>query len=81
MRPPASPSGWLLGAVAHFDALTDVADLVIARLANAAADGDATALEEIAEVRRRLREIDGRDEAFVAALSSALSGRAAELTP
>ena len=81
MRLPASPSGWLLGAVAHFDALTDVADLVIARLASASAEGDATALDEIAQVRRRLREIDGRDEASVAALSSVLSRRAAELTP
>jgi hypothetical protein len=80
MRPPAPPSGWLLGAVAQFDALTDVADLVIAQLANAAAEGDANALDEIVEVRRQVREVDGRDEASITALSSALSERAAELS-
>jgi hypothetical protein len=81
MRPPAPPSGWLLGAVANFDALTDLADLVIARLAKAAAEGDARALDEIVEVHRQVREVDGRDEASVTALSSALSERAAELSP
>jgi hypothetical protein len=81
MRPPAPPSGWLLGAAAHFDALTDVADLVIARLAKAAAADDTTALDEIVEVRRQVREVDGRDEASITALSAALSERAAELSP
>ena len=81
MRPPAPPSGWLLGAVAQFDALTDVADLVIARLTEAAAEGDPKAVNEIVEVHRQVREVDGRDEASITALSSALSKRAAELTP
>jgi hypothetical protein len=81
MRPPAPPSGWLLGASAQFDALTDVADLVIARLAKAATEGDPKAAAEIVEVRRQVREVDGRDEASITALSSALSERAAELSP
>lgn len=79
MHPPATPSGWLLGAAAQFDALTDLADDVIARLAGAARDGDASAVDEIADIRRRMRTLDGLDDSAVAALATKLTQRAMEL--
>lgn len=81
MRPPATPSGWLLGTIAQFDALTDIANLVIARLTEVAAAGNAAALNEISGVRRQLREVDPRDATSVTTLASSLSRRAAELEP
>lgn len=81
MRPPAIPSGWLLGTIAQFDALTDLANLVIARLAEAAADGNSAASNEIIRVRRGLREVDPRDATSITTLASSLSQRAAELGP
>jgi hypothetical protein len=81
MRPPATPSGWLLGTVAQFDAFTDLANLVIARLAEAAAEGNSAALNEISGVRRELQEVDPRDAASIATLASELSRRADELEP
>lgn len=81
MRPPATPSGWLLGTIAQFDALTDLANLVIARLTEAAADGNSAASNEIIRVRRGLREVDPRDATSVTTFASSLSQRAAELGP
>ncbi|WP_141935730.1 hypothetical protein [Microbacterium sp. SLBN-154] len=81
MRPPATPSGWLLGTIAQFDALTDLTNLVIARLTEAAADGNSAASDEIIRVRRGLRKVDPRDATSATTLASSLSQRAAELGP
>ncbi|WJL97054.1 hypothetical protein QSU92_07785 [Microbacterium sp. ET2] len=81
MRPPAIPSGWLLSTIAQFDALTDLANLVIARLAEAAADGNSAASNEIIWLRGGLREVDPRDATSITTLASSLSQRAAELGP
>lgn len=81
MRPPATPSGWLLGTVVQFDALTDMANFVIAHLMEAAAEGNSAVLNEISEVRRELRQVDPRDAASITAVASELSRRAVELEP
>lgn len=75
MHPIAKPSGWLLGAVAQFDSMTDLADRVIAQLATRGATA------EIVELRRRMREVDGRDEGSVTALAAEFRQRASELAP
>lgn len=73
MYPIVLASGWLLGAIPQFDAMTDRADHVIARLTTL------SEADEIVLIRRRVREVDPLDEASVTELSEALAKRAAEL--
>ncbi|MET0884886.1 MAG: hypothetical protein ABWX92_00420 [Mycetocola sp.] len=81
MHPPANDSaGWLLGSVAEFDGLIDATDHVIGLLAVAGRTGDTGAVAEIADLHRRVRELDGSDTVSVRNFADELARRAAELT-
>jgi hypothetical protein len=81
MHPTANDSaGWLLSPVAEFDGLIDATDRLIGLLAVAARTGDADAAAEIADLHRRVRELDGFDKVSVRDFADELARRAAELT-
>ena len=81
MHPTANDSaGWLLSPVAEFGALIDATDRLIGLLAVAARTGDADAAAEIADLHRRVRELDGFDQVSVRDFADELARRAAELT-
>lgn len=74
MHPTTTPSGWLLGAVPRFDAMTDHADQVMALLAMLGQT------DEVVELRTRVRHVDPLDDESVIALADYFAKRATELS-
>ena len=81
MHPTANDSaGWLLSPVAEFDGVIDATDRLIGLLAVTARTGDTEAVAEIADLHRRVRELNGSDKGSVRDFADELALRAAELT-